>query len=619
MRRRGLLLGPLLALAPPAIADASDVRVSSVGYLPSGNKRATIAVSGTQFAVKRAKDGSLALSGALSPAAYDDDTSEIVSVADFSALTEEGSFYLEVGTARSSVFPIAKNAPYEPLRVAMLGFYGWRCNTAVSIRYAGTTFAHDACHMDDAHTDYTGGPGRRDGTKGWHDAGDYGKYVTNVGVTVGAMLAAWEQFPAALAKVVLPIPDADPAIPDYLQEIRWELEWLLTMPYGVDDGRVSHKLTAYEFDPPEGWGMPEKDTQTRFFVPYSTQATAQLVGTLAKAARVYAPYDAAFAARCLSAAKVSYAWLGTSPGVHNPSQNAFHTGTYVSFDAGDRIWAAAEMWETTGDAGALSDFENKIAEPKVVPVSASFDWYDLTTLGSLVYVRSKRVGRDPTVVATVHDALLSVADAFVKTAGANGYGRALVGKAGYGWGSNGLLARTCTILETAREITGKAEYHDTCLDQLAWLFGRNTYDRSFVTGVGKDPPMHPHHRPSANDGIAPPWPGLLVGGGGDSGTGWIDDEGNYTVNEVAINWNAALVYALAASLDADSMPSLPRPDAGADARFDAPNALPEETSTIDLAGYTPSGGCSVGATHPARWWWSLAPCVGLAFRRRRRT
>ena len=34
----------------------------------------------------------------------------------------------------------------------------------------------------------------RDATGGWHDAGDYNKYVVNAGVTVGAMFLAWEQF-----------------------------------------------------------------------------------------------------------------------------------------------------------------------------------------------------------------------------------------------------------------------------------------------------------------------------------------------------------------------------------------------------------------------------------------
>jgi hypothetical protein len=116
------------------------------------------------------------------------------------------------------------------------------------------------------------------------------------------------------------------------------------------------------------------------------------------------------------------------------------------------------------------------------------------------------------------------------------------------------------LLQVANRLAPKADYLDTCVDQIGWIFGRNYYNRSQVTGVGINPPMHPHHRPSRADGIDPPWPGLLVGGGNNTSTqsagnkngatNWIDDVEAYELNEVAINWNAPLTYALASFLDA---------------------------------------------------------------------
>src|SRR4029078_8558367 len=100
-------------------------------------------------------------------------------------------------------------------------------------------------------------------------------------------------------------------MPDYLDELRWELEWMLKMIYGTDDGRVSHKLTARGF---EGFVMPEADTQTRSFVPFATAATADFVAALAQASRVYRPYDEAFADRCLTAARPAYAYLTAHTG-----------------------------------------------------------------------------------------------------------------------------------------------------------------------------------------------------------------------------------------------------------------------------------------------------------------
>jgi endoglucanase len=101
---------------------------------------------------------------------------------------------------------------------------------------------------------------------------------------------------------------------------------------------------------------------------------------------------------------------------------------------------------------------------------------------------------------------------------------------------------------TRRPSTARV-YRETCLDALNHLFGRNGYGRSFVTGVGFHPPLHPHDRRSGGDNVADPWPGYLVGGPHPRAGDWHDEQTDYRTNEIAINWNAALVYALAAFLE----------------------------------------------------------------------
>jgi endoglucanase len=96
--------------------------------------------------------------------------------------------------------------------------------------------------------------------------------------------------------------------------------------------------------------------------------------------------------------------------------------------------------------------------------------------------------------------------------------------------------------------SSKNVYRDTCLDALNHLFGRNYYGRSFVTGLGFQPPMHPHDRRDTGDYLNHPWPGYLVGGPHPKATDWHDEQGDYRTNEIAINWNSALVYALAVCL-----------------------------------------------------------------------
>ena len=615
MPRRLLVLAFAVTVLCPLAAGAadSDIKVSSIGYLPARVKRASITAAATQWTLVRDSDGGTAASGTLGAAKTDPDTSQSVAIADFTSVSDSGTYHLEVpGVGRSVSFPIGESVYREAFVATMLGFYGWRCNTAVSFTFHGQKFAHDACHMDDAHTDYIGSAGKRDGQKGWHDAGDYGKYTVNAGITLGSLLAAWEEYGSAIKTYTWAIPESGGALPDFLAEVRWELEWVIKMQYSATDGRVSHKLTSLAFDAPydgggtaiDHWVMPEEDLQTRYFVPSGSAAIADFVAMLAKASRIYRPFDAAFADQCLNAAKVSYAYLQANT-ANQTVTDPTTTGAYTTTDSDDRLWAAAEMWETTGDSAALGDFETRAAKfntGTTTYVDSDFDWSNVKNLGMYVYLLSQRAGRTAATVTAIQKAATTAADTLVTNRNNSGYGRALSGKAGaYYWGSNGAVARTCMLLQVANRIAPKADYLDTCVDQISWIFGRNYYNRSQVTGLGINPPLHPHHRPSQADGIDSPWPGLLVGGGNNTSTqaagnkngatNWIDDVNDYELNEVAINWNAPLTYALAGFLDPSTGPAgdaaVPQADA---------NSAGGAGGAAGSGGSTSSGGSPGSAT-----------------------
>jgi len=546
-----------VAFLAPARASAADtdIRLNSLGFLPLRVKRAAVVVPATSFNVVRDADGAVVLSDMLTGPVSDQDTGESVLTADFSSLSEPGTYHLEVeGVGRSVSFPIDGDAYRGAFTTSMLGFYGWRCGTDVSFDYAGTHFGYAACHLQDAHTEPLGGTGVRDGIGGWHDAGDYGKYTVNSAFSVGVLLAAWEDFQAALEPVSLLIPETGGALPDYLDEVKWEIVWLMKMQYSPTDGRVSHKLTATSHP---GFSMPSLDQAPRSFVPYGTPATADVVGALAKAARLYRAYDPVFADQCLAAARVSYDYLVANPAHVAANETGFIGTQYSSTDGDDRLWAAAEMWAATGDAAALSDFETRM-DAETEKVSLDFDWGNVKNLGIFTYLASSQAGRNETLLSALKTLLGSAADTLVSNHKRGGYGRALTN---YYWGVNGSVARSCMLLQNAFRLVPNSDYVDTCSEQLGFLFGRNPFDRSLVTGLGLNPPLHPHHRPSAADAIDPPYPGLLVGGGWvyralagppaipacttPAGLCWTDDQNNYETNEVAINWNAALVYALA--------------------------------------------------------------------------
>lgn len=523
-------------------ANAPAIRLNTLGYLPDAPKHASVAAESGSFSVVRSSDGKSVLTGKLTSATRNADTGEDLAMADFSSVRTPGEYRVELGSGeQSATFRIDRDLYRQPLYLTTRAMYLWRCGMEVEGEWQGTRFHQKACHLDDAWLDHvTGKHEKLPSVGGWHDAGDYNKYVVNAGVTVGAMLRAWEDFPA-LRQLKLELPESGGALPDFLAEIKYETDWLLTMQ--AADGRVYTKVSTERFGP---FISADKETTPRYVAPWGTPATADFVAMLAQAARAFQPFAPAYAERCLAAAKHSYAFLAANPEHHEPDQSKFRTGGYRTKDADDRLWAAAELWETTGDPAALDDVEKRIRD--LAPVfDENWDWAEVRNLGLFTYLYSQRPGRSEELVAALRANLLKTADVLVAKARAHGYARPLDGH--YYWGCNGGVARQTPLLLGAYRLTQDEHYRTTALDAINHLFGRNVHGRSYVTGLGANPPQAPHDRRSGGDSVEPPWPGYLVGGPNPTGRDWHDVEPDARTNEIAINWNGALIYALAAFVE----------------------------------------------------------------------
>jgi endoglucanase len=565
------LLFPSNGTDTTSSAPVHAVRVDSVGYVSGRVKLATVVLPGAQTTltdttaeVHSAVDDSVVWTCVVTGPKTDPDTGVIVYVADFTPFADPGSYYIatpglldqEGKPARSAAFSVAPDAFRDTLNRAMIGFYGQRCGTPVSITLDGDTWSHGICHQHDASQKFLPpvlSDTIKDSKKGWHDAGDYGKYVTNGAFSVGMLLDAWQHFQPTLAALDLPIPEHGGALPDFLAEVKWELDWLLTTQRA--DGAVSHKVTAQTF---ESFVMPEGDSQARYYTDIGTSATADFVAVMAQAARLYEPYDKNFADTCRSAAELGYQFLVANPARIFPDLSKFSTGGYGdNSDVGERLWAAAELWETTGNPDALADVESRLWDTAASPpalrikVANNFDWGDATNLGIFTYLLSQKTGRTQAIVDALSASAVQVGDALAAAAQASAWGRSI---GGYFWGSNGTVARAAMNLWVANVLSPDPKYLDAIALQLDHLLGRNIYDRTQMTAVGYHPPLKPHHRPSIADQVSAPWPGLLVGGANSqkatssvpAAMTWQDNPGIPELNEVAINWNGALVYAAAA-------------------------------------------------------------------------
>jgi endoglucanase len=566
-----------IALAATA-PSATPVRLNSVGFIPHFPKKVTIKVPdsvidtvGTAFSVKRASDNSVAFEGRTEPWAFNGATDERLWIADFTLLRDTGAFYVDVpilgAAGRSARFRIADDVYVEAYRVMMLGMYLWRCGPAViSASYNGQTYSHAACHKSDGIIHSSGQ--RKDGTGGWHDAGDYNKYVVNSGITVGMMLKAWEHFTPLVKNIDLIAVTQSGSIPKFLTEVKYNLDWVAKMQF--DDSTVSHKLTTQKFGK---MILPENETDTRYFTPYSTAATASFVAQMAMAYRIYKTLDPEFSRTCGNMAVKSYNYLANHPGnVSMTGQGTtFVTGAYDASDASYRLWAAAEMWEATGQRKYLEDFETRA---KGSLITEYFDWSNVSNLGAITYLLSDSAGRNQELVETIRDNVITAANSIANNANNNKHGRTF---GAYYWGANGIVARNVLLLHTAYKLTGDPKYAYAAQDAVSYLLGRNYYGRSFVTGIGNQPPQSPHDRTSVAQGK--PWPGRLIGGPHSKSNAndapeslkcaldevcWFDSSEDYWTNEVAINWNSAMIYALASLLpesDFQNAPAAPDPSA----------------------------------------------------------
>jgi len=546
-----------------AEAPTAAIKVDQVGYPLHGPKMALVSTAAGEFTVRRTTDGAVEFRGKLTPAQSDPDTGDTVQAADFSALEKPGNYYLEVpGVGRSWNFAVDRSVYAKTLYLAMRAFYGQRCGIAVDLGSEFPGYSHPACHSHGDFNPTSGKSGPRDNLGGWHDAGDYGRYIVNSGITTGTLLWAWEIYAPKLRTLGLQIPESGNGTPDFLNEIRWNLKWMLAMQ--DEDGGVWHKQTSTHFP---GFISPEADTLPSEVIgtgtaPYkSTCATADFAAVAAIAARVYKPHDAAFAAKALEAAQRAWAWTGKNPNVIFRNPPDISTGEYGDSNCADeRLWAAAELWRTTGDAQYNDYFLAHYAEylPSIENAPPE-SWNQMAPMALRAYAMSKQKGTDARAVDDIRTRALASAHAVVDRIHANAY-RIGMRSNDYVWGSNGVAAQYAVDLLLANQLQPDPAFVNAARDILHYLLGRNTFSLSFVTQVGDNAVKHPHHRPSGDGRHALPWPGLLSGGPNAGrqdailaalppdlppAKNYADQTASYASNEVAINWQAALVFLLA--------------------------------------------------------------------------
>jgi hypothetical protein len=544
------------------------IKVNLLGFTPNAEKYALVSgfqediptiTAGTAFQVKNTS-GTVVASGTLALVSdYDTQSGERVFKADFSSLATAGTYHVSVaGLTDSPNFQIGAGIYSPLLRDAVRYFYLQRQGIAIQAPNE-TTYTRGVGMTGDANAQFESGcctP--RNIMKGWFDAGDYGKYVNAGGVAVSDMLWAYELYPSIFTDSQFNIPESGNGVPDILDEIKWETDWMLTMQDSTSGGFWARVQSSTD----DQQGTSDVYTGVRWIKDKNGSATnvrptavaGIAAGSLAEASIIFRPFNSAYADTLLAAAQKGWDYLVATPGYV-----AVPPGPYEDTnDANDRFYAAAALYRATGLA-KYNDYvvahytDAEYATFYNDPNANGYFWDNMSPIGFLDYVKS--ASPNATVVSwwTTH---FNTWRNTVLTRSQNGTWRNNLTDTGFFWGSNMPVLNGAKLLMAGARILGEngAAEAKSARAALNYILGENPMAYGMVSGYGARSTHRIFSNQYSHDGKAGIPPGYIPGGPNNQNQTWysnfagksyLDSNGNWTSNENAIYWNSALVFSAA--------------------------------------------------------------------------
>jgi hypothetical protein len=547
-----LLCGAAAAQVDP------HLRVDQFGYRPNAKKVAVLRspvvgydapapyVPGSVIEVRRVSDQAVVWSGPAVPwqgGAVHADSGDRCWQVDFTALRTPGDYVVHdmTNSRASAPFRIAADVYDAPLRAAVRMFFYQRCGCAKQPPFANANWADGASHLgpqqdtDCRDVQNPVASTSRDLRGGWFDAGDYNKYVNFADDCVHALLDAYLDAPAYWPDDY-GIPESGNGVPDLLDEVKWELDWLLRMQNA--NGSLLHKVSVTSF---ASASPPSADTAYRRYAPATASATATGAAVFAHAAIAFAtrpePALQAYAAQLDQAAAAAWNWLAANPGA---IPSAYDNQGFVNAAAEDdpytqqtnRLAAAAWRFARSGDPAMRAYFDANYASAHLFASSWASPWEDVVDEAMLAY--SEAAGSTASVAAAIRQAFRnSVVNTQLPphTNRVDPYG-AYLATQDYTWGSNATKCMygqlfACTnryglAASSARALCDAAESY------LHYLHGVNPPGLTFLTNtrsIGAEGSVDEMYHAWFGDGT--PWdnastspfgpaPGYLTGGANPS-------------------------------------------------------------------------------------------------------
>ncbi len=547
-------------------ASPKVVMVNQVGYLPGADKVAVVIGSNCASKAFSVTGASPAVTGTTSAASVDAGTGMTVCKANFSALSQAGTFSINVsGVGTSDSFQVKASSLYTELYENAVYYFTYHRlgsqNVSISLPgSAGTTLSRSwSLRPTTALTAYNGWTTGTFNVDGGHaDAGDFGLYADNAAQSLWVLMNALEFLApnAALPKV----PEGN-----LLGEIDYGAKFIAEMLPDNGTALASHKCHD------DGWGTQAWGTNAssnnasasvRHCMGPSTSATYSVARVAAHIARLHAAAGNTTKATTYWNVAVD-AWnraTANATKLYDTSQSpgaGIGGGDYPDATPNDdKYAAAAEMFLTAKSRGvANGTYKTAItSSTSYKEVDQRFDWAkDATqgTLSLLAYHRKVASISADVDIAAIEANVLARANTILSTVNSNGFP---FPDTTWLWGSNKQAMGSQMILAYAYEISSNASYLKGIHRIMDYVMGTNGLKVSFVTGYGGYSEKDTHDRQAngnspkgwlsggpqnelINDPVTPNTANAALNYA-DSGTfanAWASKENT-------IDWNAPLVW-----------------------------------------------------------------------------
>ena len=493
------------ALEPPAPKKRVEARINmnQVGFQTAGPKRAVVpatgAILGNSFVlVDDAVVPVTRYRGTLTEYQGPNQSGHYARhfFADFDEFTRPGRYRLRLSDGSLSAPFTVGDDVYEQLVPLVLQYFDiQRCGPQAS--------AHRGpCHQDDGVI--SGGPrhGERiDASGGWHDAGDYLKFVETTSYVAAIMLFAYDHYKGHLDRALARRQPEENGLPLPLAYAKIGLDWLLKMHPGPNE---FYYQVGDETDH-DSWRLPETDTPKLNASwkprPVLYGVGANLAGrtaaALAIASRLYRPYDPAYAARCLRAAKSAYRLGRQNPRILTTQPADFYPETTWH---DDMEWGAIDLYKATGQAGYLRQ-----AIEYAGLAGSAHTYTSVYNVHAMAHYTLY-----PYAPAPVQRRLLEFlhvdAEIAREHSQSNPYGLGTP----YLWGTAEAAAGAAITGVIYAEMAGKREYAEIARRQRDFILGCNPFGLCCLVGAGTRYPLFPHHQVANLKNIE--LTGAIVGG-----------------------------------------------------------------------------------------------------------